>query len=58
MRRSDGGADAAHGLEAVQAIRGANTPYTLVFMDMQMPRMGGIKATEQILRRHGAQASA
>jgi PAS domain S-box-containing protein len=41
--------EAADGLEAIDAIRKAQeAPYTLILMDMQMPRLGGIEATREI----------
>jgi len=41
---------AADGSEAVQVVR--NKEYDVVLMDLQMPQMGGIEATEIILREH------
>lgn len=40
---------AVNGVEAIACVeRAANEPYTLIFMDCEMPVMGGIQATEVI----------
>jgi len=47
LKKSGFSADIANnGMEAVKAL--CNSPYDLVFMDMQMPEMDGIEATEII----------
>gem|GEM_PF-803210 len=45
---------AANGAEAVRLAR--DTAYDLIFMDMEMPEMGGLEATETIRREELAQA--
>ena len=46
-----------NGLEAIQAIEAqkdlGSKPYTVLFMDMQMPEMDGLTATEEIIKRWG-----
>ena len=39
---------AGNGMEAIKAIRDANKPYDAVLMDLQMPIMGGLEATQKI----------
>lgn len=41
----------ANGLEAIKAIQ--SIPYDVILMDLQMPEMGGVEATEQIRRLPG-----
>ena len=41
---------AADGVEAVEAVR--RVPYDVVFMDLQMPELDGIDATQQIIAEH------
>ncbi|WP_165912061.1 CHASE domain-containing protein [Novosphingobium sp. PhB165] len=48
--------DGEEAVNRVMAARAANEPYVLVFMDIQMPRMGGHDAT-RTLREAGVSAS-
>ncbi len=45
---------AANGLEAIEALR--KRPYDLVLMDVQMPEMGGMEATQRIRNMSGGVA--
>lgn len=42
---------AANGLEVLEALR--RSSYDLIFMDIQMPEMDGVQATQEIIRRYG-----
>ena len=42
---------AANGLEVLDAV--ARQPYDLIFMDIQMPEMDGVEATQEILKKYG-----
>jgi PAS domain S-box-containing protein len=42
-----------NGLEAINKIKEVDFDYSIVFMDMQMPIMGGVEATEHIVRTYG-----
>ena len=44
---------ADNGLEAINKIKEVEQNYSIVFMDMQMPIMGGLEATEYILKTYG-----
>ncbi len=41
-----------NGREAVEAVESCDSPYTLILMDVQMPVMGGIEATQAIRKNH------
>lgn len=45
---------AGHGREAVQLVD--DQEFDLVFMDLQMPEMGGVEATGQIRAKFGAES--
>lgn len=44
---------ATNGLEVLSALE--NKRYDMIFMDLQMPKMGGLEATEKIIRKWGKQ---
>jgi len=48
---------ACNGVEALGSLKAQQTkkdkPYSLIFMDMQMPIMGGIEATQEIVKIYG-----
>lgn len=45
---------ASHGIEAINKIEN-NGPYSLIFMDLQMPVMDGLTATKKILEKYSGE---
>ncbi len=47
---------AANGIEALKLIKESNNSYSLIFMDLQMPVMDGLEATQKIHKTYGTKA--
>jgi hypothetical protein len=41
------------GLEALAKVQAATQPYAVILMDLQMPRLGGLEATQQLRAQAG-----